>query len=618
MGNLISSIALSEKFSDYKIIPSNGKLKILPKLSKINILVGANNSGKSRFMRQLAYTERLRFTLQQDLKQINDLRKTTRERILGLASNRGYTEIDGLVQAAKSLQEYEFIDEASNYLDDISNIYTKIFSDRNLSYMVGRNGYNDDKASKDLKTNFSPLKGQSDAIIASLPKQFLFKKLYIPTLRGLRSIQGFKDFYKEKTEIDYFPDKTGANKVDIFEVFTGLKLYEEIRELLLGDLSQREVITDFQKFLSESFFDNRSVVLIPRSGSDVLFVKIGNEDELPIHNLGDGIQSIIILTFPLFKSKNQNLLAFIEEPEMFMHPGLQRIFLNTLMKFDNHQFFFTTHSNHFLDLTLDYESISIYTFNKMLEDKGEKVISAKFHVQNVSNESHKTLELLGVKNSSVLLTNCTIWVEGITDRKYLAHYLSMYYDKLKETSGNGCELFKEDLHYSFVEYSGSNITHWSFLGDEGAIEVERLCSKLFLIADRDKVDDFKKCKRHAKLKEKLGDRFYRLNCREIENLLPPEILKKVIEGYEKEKPVFPAFSHNDYKNELLGNFIDKKILKGKSTRTGKYAAESGTVSKKSAFCEKALSHIKDFDALSPEAKKLTKLIYEFIRTNNIK
>lgn len=617
MGNLISSIALSEKFSDYKIIPSNGKLKILPKLSKINIFVGANNSGKSRFMRQLADTERLRFTLQHNFDQINELKNVTARSIINIASSLRFTEIDGLVQAANSLQKYEFIDEASNYLEDITNIYNKVYSNRALSYTIDNTTYSDGRAAENLRTNLSSLKEQFDKIIPILPKQFVFKKLYIPTLRGLRSIQGFKDFYKEKTELDYFPDKTGTNKADIFEVFTGLKLYEEIRELLLGDLSQREVIIEFQKFLSESFFENKPVVLIPRSG-DVLFVKIGNETELPIHNLGDGIQSIIILTFPLFKSKNQNLLAFIEEPEMFMHPGLQRIFLNTLMKFDNHQFFFTTHSNHFLDLTLDYESISIYTFNKMLEDKGEKVISAKFHVQNVSNESHKTLELLGVKNSSVLLTNCTIWVEGITDRKYLAHYLSMYQEKLKKKSGNGCKLFKEDLHYSFVEYSGSNITHWSFLDNEGAIEVERLCGKLFLIADRDKADDLKKTTRHKRLKEKLGDRFYRLNCREIENLLPPDILKKVIEGYEKEKPVFPAFSHNDYKNELLGNFIDKKILKGKSTRTGKYAAESGTVSKKSAFCEKALSHIKDFDALSPEAKKLTKLIYEFIRTNNTK
>ncbi len=364
--------------------------------------------------------------------------------------------------------------------------------------------------------------------------------------------------------------------------------------------------------MSRNFFDNKPIAIIPRRDSDVLFVKIGEEPEFPIHHLGDGIHQIIILTFPLFKNKEEELLVFIEEPEMFMHPGLQRIYLNTLFFFKKHQFFFTTHSNHFLDLTLDYENISIYTVNKKFD--GQLGGSPTFEIHNVSNEWNRPLELLGVRNSSVLLTNCTIWVEGITDRKYLQHYLEMYHKDLS-SDGNKRQL-QEDTHYSFVEYGGANITHWSFLDGDCSINVDRLCGKLFLITDKDSVDDKSKQARHEKLKAKLDDRFCCLTVREIENLLTPEVLKKIIYEYEKSEITIDVFNQNDYREQPLGNYIESVLLKGAPKRTGRYATSSGTISQKIDFCDKAITHIKTFSDLSEEAKILTKKIYEFILKNN--
>lgn len=196
-------------------------------------------------------------------------------------------------------------------------------------------------------------------------------------------------------------------------------------------MDEREIVTKFHAFLGQAFFGGKHVALIPRRDKDVLYVKIGNENEFPIYDLGDGIQSIIVMTFPLFERANDKLLVFIEEPEMYLHPGFQRVLVNTFLKFDNHQFFMTTHSNHFLDLTLDYDHISIYAFRKQLGDVAERVVHSKLEVENVSNANTQPLELLGVKNSSVFLSNCSIWVEGITDRRYLAHYLAMYMNHLK-------------------------------------------------------------------------------------------------------------------------------------------------------------------------------------------
>ena len=38
----------------------------------------------------------------------------------------------------------------------------------------------------------------------------------------------------------------------------------------------------------------------------------------PVHQLGDGIQQIINLTFPFFERFDEKMLVFVEEPEMYL------------------------------------------------------------------------------------------------------------------------------------------------------------------------------------------------------------------------------------------------------------------------------------------------------------
>ena len=122
-----------------------------------------------------------------------------------------------------------------------------------------------------------------------------------------------------------------------------MQFYENVKNYLLGDLEQRKIISDYEKYLSKTFFDNEPVVIIPKINDDVLTVRIG-EEEYKIYELGDGIQSIILITFPLFlyldKAKSTSILVFIEEPEVGLHPKLQRKLIKTLLddKFENYQF----------------------------------------------------------------------------------------------------------------------------------------------------------------------------------------------------------------------------------------------------------------------------------------
>ncbi|MCU7746728.1 AAA family ATPase, partial [Priestia megaterium] len=453
-----------------------------------------------------------------------------------------------------------------------------------------------------------------------------FKRVYVPTLRGLRGYRDTvhnnndnTDIYKDRTQNDYFREFS-----DPLEIHTGLNLYNEITDMLLGSVQQRYNMLKFQEFLSQSFFEGQQVTITPARHSDIIKVKIGTETEKNIFDLGDGIQSLIILTFPLFKFLGENLLLFVEEPELYLHPGMQRKFMEIIMdkQFAHHQFFFTTHSNHFLDMTLDMDKVSVYKFKKELGEHSGSVteeIDATFSIENVSNEDRSVLQELGVKNSAVLLSNCTIWVEGITDRFYIRRFLKVF-----QESNPNLKQFKEDIHYSFVEYSGGNITHWSFLDDyekesdesQVSMNADKICSTLFLISDK---DGDEKQPRQEKLKEVLGERYYCLECKEIENILSADTIREVIAEYEQgtiEHLKKKEFTQEDYRNQYLGTFIDGLLPKETRKRKGKYAARSGTIASKLEFCKRAINRIDSYEQLSQEAKDLTKAIYEFIKLNN--
>ena len=394
-------------------------------------------------------------------------------------------------------------------------------------------------------------------------------------------------------------------------------MYDELERLLKADKPERPLKQKYEQFLSEYFFDGKKIELTPRNQKDVVYVMIGDEDDFPIYELGDGLQQILIMTYPLFFKKNRNLLLFIEEPELYLHPGLQRKLMQILTsdEFGSLQVFLTTHSNHFLDMTLDFEDISIFKFTKKFEDDNKS--KAIFEIKDTKYNDRNLLQCLGVNNSSVMLSNCTIWVEGITDRMYLRHYFDIY-QKEKHSENNSIKIFEEDKHYSFVEYSGNNITHWSFLDDESGIDIEKLCGKLFLIADQ----DVGKITRHEKLKEKLGDRYYPLNCREIENLITPKILHGILLSYkEKEDNLNIPQNSTAYRDCYLGEFIETKILldKTKTERKNKnhpYSTDSGTIKDKVKFAQKAISNIKTLSDMSEEAKALCERIYNFIKDNN--
>ena len=306
-------------------------------LSKINIFIGENNSGKSRFLRHLYKTPFYGFSKEGYVKFYQLIEP--------------YIRISQYDQMQFSLKEFnEIYNQIGTYVTRISNKPNNFFSNLlNISVQV---------ASKN-KFYFPVLRGIKDykSIINNKLNRYANSAKSIQnkdsinhyiSLLNLES-SGLEEFdiYREIIAHEYFKDSEDLTG----NILTGGKLYKEIKSMLLGDESQRKLVNEFQIFLKENFFcDYDNVQLIPREKEKVLYVRIG-KIEKPIYDWGDGTQQLIVILFSLFKYKDcENYMFFIEEPEMYLHPGILRKFIEVISSdiFKNHQYFITTHSCFFL------------------------------------------------------------------------------------------------------------------------------------------------------------------------------------------------------------------------------------------------------------------------------
>ena len=617
--NRITSLDLPSSFENYVNVDGL-TLRNLQPLSHINIFVGANNSGKSRFMRLLAMQETFVGQCSQiDLAVVNTEILKSLSEIKAVMGNYGLTEanqvrIDKIIELSK-------LPKAVNFSTDVYQEWRNTITDwanigginRTASSGAGDSTHGADYTQLAIAIcNASKNALQALEDVPQSPTSAKLQKVYIPTLRGLRPLdEAHTDFYAKRTLEDYFSNNFETSAP---EIFTGLSFYDKLMGLLLGSHVERKIIAKYQDFISQTLYEGRTVTLIPSLKNKVVTVKIGKEEEQPIYMLGDGVQASIILSFLPYILADKPTFFFIEEPEFHLHPGLQRKIFEFFATQKQHTFFFTTHSNHLLDITLDLEECTIFNFSKQIEHDHKDDEQTPFVVvENVDSGHTSSLQQLGVRNSSVFLVNATVWVEGVTDRWYLRAMLASYMRHLIQ-KGNSRIKIEEDTHYSFVEYSGSNINHWSFLNrEEHPIEVERLCSRAIVVMDE---DGQKKISRKEELKDILGDRLILLPCREIENLLDYSILLAVVAEYEKiPESNFQDFTYEKYKGEPIGRFIENKMLKNEFNRQGGYAEQSGTLKSKVDFCKKAEPKI-HYENLPLSTQEVIQKIYNFICDHN--
>ncbi|WP_458411881.1 ATP-dependent nuclease [Schinkia sp. CFF1] len=127
--------------------------------------------------------------------------------------------------------------------------------------------------------------------------------------------------------------------------------------------------------------------------------------EIDILSCGTGLQSMMILSIlqTYIKMMNDsNLILLIEEPEVYLHPSLQRKMINTLVKISKkNQVLLTTHSPIIIS-KIDQQNI--HCINKV------------GGVSSIMDATATTIiEELGIQVSDILNKNAVLFVEGKDD-----------------------------------------------------------------------------------------------------------------------------------------------------------------------------------------------------------
>ncbi|MCL6245264.1 MULTISPECIES: AAA family ATPase [Acinetobacter] len=600
-------------------------------IKRLNFFIGKNNAGKSRFLRNLFQN-----TQGQQIYNSLQFRKLQAFTNHLIHSNQynNHTYFTHFINTVEQIKPSNIGSANSNFSNSLN--YLSRFGQLSSLYTNNNKSQAETTFSQEIEQNLNPI--------------FTNPKFYIPILRGMRPVTDLDEKYPyiERAQKDYFKNQ---NKFNHENIITGERLYHELKVHLLGKPQQRELIKQYEEKLSQYFFDNETVTLIPYIGkddnghdNDVVHIKIGEDDQFPIHKLGDGLQQAIILTYEAYiKSKDkegntETHAFFIEEPELHMHAGMVRQLMNFYLNETPHYYFFTTHSNHLLDMADESDQVMIQKFVKQPKKEDRRKFDFKIYR---CDRDRDLLASLGVRPSSVYLANCTIWVEGITDRLYITKYMEKYLDELKVSDQEVYKKYRRfmpNYHYTFVEYAGSNLVHWSFSDDytdqleDKGLSAKAVASEMLLIADGDIQS---KADRVQVLKSELKKGNYLiLECKETENTLPKDsIIRVATQRFKRMKSKtkdsydisltnnITSENYFDHKEYGIGKLLDIKLKKPSSKTTQSLFADGqgvGTIKYKLDFCREI---IKDFDEnsgwkLTPKAKALCERIYKHIEKCN--
>lgn len=476
-------------------------------IKPINILIGKNNSGKSKLL------DFIKFFVEENSKQT------------------------GLQLVSGSSIEYIF-DEVFLPIFQQGNIGNDIF------YQLKKQRLITEESAENFAKNFLFKKvvyfkdGKVDISFDGIPTSPVIENNF-NSLKGRLSsyVNIFHDykFLEINAERDIKPEGIDAGEFSpkTIVVADGVGISKLIARCLVTEVARSK---KYDTFVEETFLKHVNSVLFPDTKFTRITAKMlstnayeislqeGEKGQINLSNCGSGIKTILFVMtllhlIPKISGHKKYVLAF-EELENNLHPALERRLLAHIRDHVKQNpeilLFLTTHSNVAIDLFGKDENAQITrVWNDGKASYAEKA--------DTWDHKNNLLDDLGVRASDLLQANCIVWLEGPSDR--------VYFDKWIEIFSEG--KIERGVHYECAFYGGSNLAHHALTSDENDvksfIKMLKVNRNSIILMDSDRKNKSSKLKdRVQRILEEAAKTDKILTWlsqgKEVENYIPDEVL----------------------------------------------------------------------------------------------
>jgi predicted ATPase len=429
-------------------------------LVRINIFVGANNSGKSNVLRYIQRVLVPSFGRQTKTKPLDGIDKH------GGDSGPPWIQMevpfdpkgsqDGL---RRPIPERQLIAGLKGFLSDSADALVASVSfprSDQRPFPIGQMPAGPEPSGREVHDLWNAITGSSGGGYAAhwYPDVANWVASRALADRTCHYIQAFRSLSTRLPEFESeYTKASGAHLIDALAT---------IERPSWHDQDRKEEFRKLETFLQTLLEDSGARVEISSDRTHII-VHMGGRS-IPLEALGSGIHEVFMLAADIVIRNDD--LVLLEEPETHLHPSLQRKLMMFLTSKTESQIFITTHSSVIID------TCGANIFGVTSHEGAARVTPLM-----TNQDRFSVCRNLGYKASDLLQSNCVIWVEGPSDRIYIASWLKEHDPSLIE-----------GVHYSIMFYGGRLLSHLTAdeLGESDLIQLLPINRHCVVVIDSDR------------------------------------------------------------------------------------------------------------------------------------